>query len=122
MKSHFAVKPVFRSKRWRVALTLLCLLTFIVDGVVAQAHVHAADRSAHSLDSTKSPARKATTDDGTRCALCQFLATGGTALIPSHAQLTSTAAGSFWISLDHISPASVSAVSFSWQSRGPPLS
>ena len=125
MNTHAGLLKRFRRSRWRVALALLCLCAFVFDGVVAQAHVHTArngDAAAqHLVSPGKSPVRKAGSDDGSRCALCQFLLAGGTALVPSHLPIPATAALSFWVSLDHPSPQVIAAVSFSWRSRGPPL-
>ena len=125
MNIHAGLLKRFRRSRWRVALALLCLCAFVFDGVVAQAHVHTARNSdaatQHLVAPDKSPARKTGSDDGARCALCQFLVAGSAALVPSHLPIPATAAPSFWISLDHPSPHVVAAVSFSWRSRGPPL-
>ena len=124
MNTHAGLLKRFRRSRWRVALALLCLGAFVFDGVVAQAHVHTARSDAATqplVTPDKSPARKTGSDDGSRCALCQFLLTGSAALVPSPLPIPATAAPSFWVCLHHPSPHVVAAISFSWRSRGPPL-
>jgi hypothetical protein len=122
---------------------LLCLLTYTVQSSFAQAHVHSAPPATSGIaalgsqgphasqsrdaaaDSPAAPAkadpsRHAGSDQSAHCPLCQFLLLGGTPLLPSFSAPVSTASAVSIVFADQAPSCSIAAVSYSWQSRGPP--
>jgi hypothetical protein len=134
---------ILHNSRWRLALTLLCLLSFAGDNLLAQGHMHMPDgrvlslggfgspQSPGGLDRNRnsqyhSPLKKQSTpsgnDDSSRCPLCQFLLLGNALLLPFVlAWLISATARTSIIPFATTTSGAISAISYSWQSRGPPL-
>ena len=132
---------ILHNSRWRLALTLLCLLSFAGENLLAQSHVHTGDGRVLSLLGSGSPQspgglersswhnaplnkqnNPSGTDDSSRCPLCQFLLLGNALLLPFVlAWLISATARTSIIPFATAAPCAISAISYSWQSRGPPL-
>jgi len=123
----------FSAPRWRIGLTLACLLSFTGETFLAQAHLHSrnaasvtqsASASADQPDAGRAkqqPNKSTGSDESSRCPLCQFLLLGSAALLPSFFAPAATALAVSIAFVDQASPSSIAAVSYSWQSRGPPL-
>lgn len=122
----------FRRAYWRLRLVVLCLLAFTVQSALAGAHLHmsSSGRTTQSVASTlftsdiADPA--ASTDlakragDNASCSLCQFLVLGSAALNPSYGTALAPVESAAFIVADQTFARFVSAVSYSWQGRGPP--
>jgi hypothetical protein len=127
----------FRSgRRIRSGLTFLCLLTCTLQTFIAQTHFHAPKSGvahvagiaeelpggqAFSLTGDGDPSRQHSRDHEPSCPLCQIVLHGGAAplpattfsmLLPPANSVVCTARPLF---------GTIAAVSYSWQSRGPPL-
>jgi len=115
--------------RLRARLPLYLIVVLALQGIVAQAHVHfhlnatsayaGARLDAPPSDGANTPTQGSRGDTAS-CALCQSLTAGAAPLhheAPSALQL----AVAHWPpSQRRASPARLTAVSFSWTSRGPP--
>ena|SRR5689334_19674139 len=113
-------------------LIVLCLLAFTVQSALASAHLHI---SAYGRTTTGVTASLFTADlgdqaapsdiakragDNANCPLCQFLILGSAALHPAVLALITPVESATFIVEDQTPPRFVSAVSYSWQGRGPP--
>jgi hypothetical protein len=113
-------------------LVALCLLLFTVQSALASAHVHLSsygrttDGVVASLFTTDLGDQAAPADlakragDNANCPLCQFLILGSAALHPAVLALITPVESATFIVADQTPPRFVSAVSYSWQGRGPP--
>jgi len=123
--------------RLRIAATLLCLLACTVQSFVAQTHVHVtrsqapasagygvdADADALALPSgaDEDSAKHVRRDGPGSCALCQMVLHGGAALAPAFALFLPLPSAIHFAPAEQSLPATIVAVSFSWQGRAPPL-
>jgi hypothetical protein len=122
----------FRRAHWRLRLVVLCLLAFSMQSALASAHLHISsygrttDGVVASLFTTDLGDQAAPTDlakragDNGNCPLCQFLILGSAALHPAVLALLTPVECAAIIVGDQTPPRFVSAVSYSWQGRGPP--
>jgi hypothetical protein len=122
----------FRRAHWRLRLVVLCLLAFTVQSALASAHLHISaygrttDGVVASLFTTDLGDQAAPADlakragDNANCPLCQFLILGSAALHPTCCALVAPVESAAFIVADQTSPRFISAVSYSWQGRGPP--
>lgn len=125
-------------------LIALCLLCFTVQNALASAHFHliSSDRAGGVTASVRfavdgaganwhaSAAENAAKTDLTKragntntasCPLCQFLILGSAALHPSFVAALAPVESVAFVVADQTFARFVSAVSYSWQGRGPPL-
>jgi hypothetical protein len=118
-----------RRSNLRASLTLLLMFAAAAQGVLAQAHVHfrfartAADLGvavATAPNDNGSPDQDSPGDPSS-CALCQVLASGAAPLGHSFDLALALATLGRDSSRSVSEPTSVSAVSYIWTSRGPPL-
>jgi hypothetical protein len=121
-----------RRAQWRLRLVVLCLLAFTVQSALASAHLHisAYGRTTQSVASTLFTsdvgAPSGSTDlakragDNANCPLCQFLILGSAALHPTHVAALAPVESAAFVVADQTFARFVSAVSYSWQGRGPP--
>jgi hypothetical protein len=112
------------SPRLRLRLTLICLIACTLQSFVAQTHVHVAAQSVVSAASAAPSGGDSLPHRGggpdTHCPLCQVAAHGGGApLLASVISISPQAAGSL-LAVESASIGFIAAVSYSWQSRGPP--
>jgi len=123
--------------RLRIAATLLCLLACTVQSFVAQTHVHVtrsqapasagygvdADADALALPSgaDEDSAKHVRRDGPGPCALCQMVLHGGAGPAPAFALFLPLPSAIHFAPAEQSSPATIVAVSFSWQGRAPPL-
>ena len=122
-----------RRAQWRLRLVVLCLLAFTVQSALAGAHLHI---SSYGRTTQSVAATLFTTDvggaagqsdlakragDNASCPLCQFLILGSAALHPAClAALPPPVESAGLVVADQTCARFVSAVSYSWQGRGPP--
>jgi hypothetical protein len=120
----------------RTVLALCLLFTSTLQSFVAQAHIHvpphtATGGSALSYDGaaqpsslpgdSDEPSKRTRGDNNSTCPLCQALAFGGAPLAHSaHAVIAPVLLRSI-VAIDRVPITSISAVSYSWTGRGPPL-
>ena len=121
--------------RLRIAATLLCLLACTVQSFVAQTHVHVtrsqapasagygvdADALALPSGADEDSAKHVRRDGPGSCALCQMVLHGGAALAPAFALFLPLPSAIHFAPAEQSLPATIVAVSFSWQGRAPPL-
>ncbi len=123
--------------RLRIALILLCLLTCTVQSFVAQTHVHVAHpqtapAAGYSVEAGSAAALPSSDEDedspkhvrrdgSASCALCQIVLHGGAAPAPAFAIFLPLPSAIRFAPAEQALPATVVAVSFSWQGRAPPL-
>jgi hypothetical protein len=137
-RGHWAtrLRRAVSSSQLRTALALCVLLTSTLQGFVAQAHIHAPPHTATggatlSYDGAAQPSSLPVDSDGpskhtrgdnsSTCPLCQALAFSGAPLAHSaHAVLAPVLLRSI-VAIDRVPISSISAVSYSWTGRGPPL-
>jgi hypothetical protein len=123
--------------RWRLWLTLLCLVASTVQGSFAQVHFHAAAGQAfvagarvssygpglsvqrHSLEQPLNHAN--TTRDSAACPLCQVLLVGGGLPIAPFEVFARASAAHSQVTFEQVPACLIAAVSYDWTSRGPPL-
>jgi hypothetical protein len=118
----------------RFALSLLCLIACTWQGFVAHTHFHAHAPSAAACVSQLSPdalpsqtARLEgscnSSDPGSdsSCPLCQIVLHGAASALPAHDQFTLPARIAGLPAATDPSCLTITAVSFDWNSRGPPL-
>jgi hypothetical protein len=122
----------YRRAHWRLRLVVLCLLAFTVQSALASAHLHLSSYgrtngvATASLFTTDLGDQAAPSDlakragDTASCPLCQFLALGSAALHPAVLALVTPVESAAFIVADQTPTRFVSAVSYSWQGRGPP--
>ena len=124
------------SSQLRTALALCVLFTSTFQSFVAQAHIHVPSRSATGsayvvLDAFAQPsavagdtderAKQSRGDPSSTCPLCQALAFSGAPLAHSaHAVIAPVVLRSI-VLIDRVPLTSISAVSYHWTGRGPPL-
>jgi hypothetical protein len=113
-------------------LVVLCLLAFTVQSALASAHLHlsAYGRTTHSVAATLFTsdlgAQQGSTElakragDNANCPLCQFLVLGSAALHPTYFAALAPVESVAFIVAGQTFARLVSAVSYSWQGRGPP--
>ena len=120
--------------RSRLALTLLCLLACTVQNFVAQSHVHASSLCGAAGITSQvcaadgdAPTLHARDDTGNHgkggpaaCPLCQVVLHGAIAPLTSSALSVSLAVQSSSRVAEQLESFSVAAISYHWQSRGPP--
>jgi hypothetical protein len=123
--------------RWRLSLTLLCLFASTFQSSLAQTHVHnaagadesfvaraisSADSQAHVTDQTaptQSQNHSGTRENGV-CPLCQILLFGGGLPTAPYEVPSRPLAAHAHDLLEQVPACFISAVSYDWQSRGPP--
>ena len=120
----------------RTVLALCLLFTSTLQSFVAQAHIHVPPHSASggaalSFDGalqpsnlpgdSDEPSKRTRGDNSSTCPLCQALAFSGAPLAHSaHAVLAPVLLRSI-VAIERVPITSISAVSYSWTGRGPPL-
>lgn len=120
----------------RTVLALCLLFTSTVQSFVAQAHIHVPPHSAPggtalSYDGpaqpsnlpgdSDEPSKRTRGDTDSTCPLCQALAFSGAPLAHSaHAVIAPVVLRSI-VAIDRVPITSISAVSYNWTGRGPPL-
>jgi hypothetical protein len=111
--------------RWRLSLTLLCLVASTFQSSLALIHVHTASPQTFVSSALQSPDQAPdhtnTTRENAACPLCQILlAGGGLPGAPFEVSAREVALRAH-VLLDQVSASCIAAVSYAWQSRGPPL-
>jgi hypothetical protein len=105
-------------------LIALCLLCFTVQNALASAHFHLANAqtAAHVTGEAwkADPGKRAGSGEPAGCPLCQFLILGSAALHSYIAALLAPVESASFVVADQTFARFVSAVSWSWQGRGPP--
>lgn len=134
-------EPLFKMlrtpSRLRITLTLLSLLACTVQSFVAQTHVHAPRAETHTnagyhtgdrLDaasilspSDDGPTKHVRRDGSSSCPLCQIVLHGGAAPAPTFPLFLPLQTAISVARYEPPLPGRLVAVSFSWQSRAPPL-
>jgi hypothetical protein len=113
-------------RRPRVALVLLCLLACTAQSFVAQTHVHAADNCGQPVlaasDCPEGGVARHNSGSNTGCPLCQVVLHGGAAPLAPHALSIPLLAKNASPAPEQLAIDSIAAVSYHWQSRGPPHS
>jgi hypothetical protein len=120
----------------RTVLALCLLFTSTLQSFVAQAHIHVPPHAAPgsatlSFDGavqpsslpgdSDEPSKRTRGDNSSTCPLCQALAFSGAPLAHSaHAVLAPVLLRSI-VAIERVPITSISAVSYSWTGRGPPL-
>ncbi|MGD9980491.1 MAG: hypothetical protein AB7H66_10355 [Hyphomonadaceae bacterium] len=111
----------YAASRRRPAFALLALLAVFLQTFVVQTHVHGAPFATgyqHLIATDDEPRIEALGEHQVSCALCQALATSGSATLPSgHAVLAAERATEAAIIALALAPR---FHSHSWQSRAPP--
>ncbi len=128
-----ALRP---GSRLRLRLTLLCLLTSTLQTFIAQTHFHVpaglaapvagvagelAGDPAIPLSGKGDPSRQHGRDHESSCPLCQIVLHGGAAPLPATIFSVLLPARTWVVRIEQASFGFIAAVSYSWQSRGPPL-
>jgi len=133
----------FRRAQWRLRLVVLCLLAFTAQSALAGAHLHissygptsktvaaglfttdlgvVADHGTKPDDASNSGDVAKRAGDSASCPLCQFLILGSAALHPSCLAALAPIESAAFVVADQTFAHFVSAVSYSWRGRGPPL-
>lgn len=124
--------------RWRLSLTLLCLFASTFQSSLAQTHIHRdagsepfvalaaqAVDGASALSNALSPADAAKNHAGgargdTACPLCQILMFGGGLPAAPFQMPARSITAAAHVLLEQVPARFIAAVSYDWQSRGPP--
>jgi len=123
------------TSRLRSSLTLLCLFAFLIQSFVVQTHVHAPSEDTSTAASNSQPhtplgftasdrdTPKHPAGDGSRthCPLCEVALHGGGVPLPGYSLSVLVLVAKTVTGVEHITPFSMAAVSYSWRCRGPPL-
>ncbi|MEP7242324.1 MAG: DUF2946 family protein [Gammaproteobacteria bacterium] len=120
---------------WRRWITLLCLLACTAQSFVAQTHIHGhsqrvttalvaasghVETAANAGTSRPDAPLHSGRDNDAKCPLCQIVLHGGAAPLSAYAvSLPLLSAGIVAIA-EQVPLSSIAAVSYFWQSRGPP--
>jgi len=136
--SHNLFNAIRARSRLKTVATLLVLLTCTLQGFIAQTHVHADRAQPSSLshyigDAGNALAAAPSADDddssnhnrrdgsSSSCILCQIVLHGGAAPVPAFALSLPAPVTISVAAPEQTPPASLVAVSFSWQGLAPPL-
>jgi hypothetical protein len=133
--AHSALHVITSRPRRRIALMLLCLVACTFQSLVAQAHFHGHPNGVTSAACTLDLSRDAgwshsspsdscdpsrSTGDAS-CPLCQISLHGAAAALPPHDWALPQFRMGAIIPATCTPSLSITAVSFDWSSRGPPL-
>jgi hypothetical protein len=117
------IEPTERSSAWRRFLVAFILLALVVQGYVAQTHIHGlfpdnvASQASHTPGHSKYPPN----DDPARCPICQQIVHGSQFVAPAWLTPFLLALAISTIEITDVALPRFNAVSHSWRGRGPPL-